>query len=147
MCVCERLWGTTAPSCTWGHGPVGCMVRPGGHLGTPILTHTWLLQSVPGGGFSFLGKPGQLGPLARTALLPRVKVKVSRNIDWRCPPKSSNLGTIKGRSVMRKSLTQADSGGQCTLGAGRRGHCPLEGKFCRAQGQRCPRVGLGLGWR
>ena len=27
------------------------------------------------------------------------------------------------------------------------GPLPLEGKFCRAQGRRCPRVGLGLGWR
>lgn len=101
------------------------------------------LQSVPGGGGSFLGKPGQLGPLTRTALPPGGKV--GGNIGWRCPLKSSNLGTIKG-CFRNEEIIDSSGVGRWVLPGGRRaGPLPLEGKSCGAQGQRCPPGGAGPG--
>ena len=47
---------------------------------------------------------------------------------------------------MRKSLTQADSGGQCTLGAGgRAGPLPTGGQVLQGPGSEVPPGGAGLG--
>lgn len=95
------LW-TTAPSrITGGQGVLALLPageagsgasHPGAH-GDPHPGRTPGGAELPWEGQLSLGSPGQLWPLHGQ---PCAQGQGYGNIDWRCPLKSSNLGTIKG---------------------------------------------------